>query len=91
MEAFVKKQGNSLSIVIPEDFKDRYHLRERMVFEIFAEKEEIILKPKKESMREQLAKEFNSINLDEFEKYKRETLSPFLNMPLQGMELLDEE
>ena len=91
MEAFVKKLGNSLSIVIPEDFKDRYHLRERMVFEIFMEKEEIILKPKTEPMRKKLAKEFNSINLDEFEEYKRETLSPFLKTPLQGMELLDEE
>ncbi len=38
-------------------------------------------------MREQLAKKFSSINLDEFEKYKRETLSPLLNMPSQGMEL----
>ena len=42
-------------------------------------------------MREQLLKEFNLINLDDFEKYKLEILSPFLNTSSQGLELLDEE
>jgi len=91
VEAIVTKIGNSLSIAIPDDFKDSYHLRGKMVFEISAEKEEIILKPKKKSMREKLAGKFNSINIDEFEKYKRNTLSTFLNMPSRGMEILDEE
>ncbi len=78
MEAIVKKIGNSFSIVVPDDFKVRYHFKERMVFEIFVENEKIILKPQKKIMREQLSKEFNLINLDDFEKYKLEILSPFL-------------
>ena len=45
----------------------------------------------KKKMREQLLKEFNLINLDDFEKYKLEILSPFLNTSSQGLELLDEE
>ena len=52
-----------------------------MVFEIFAEKERIILKPQEKTKRDKLADEFNSINLDNFEKYKQVTLSPFFNMP----------
>ncbi len=62
-----------------------------MVFEILAKKEEIILKPKKESLRDQLEQQFNAIDLNEFEQYKHEVLSPFLDMPSEGMELLDEE
>lgn len=91
MEAVVKKMGDLLSIVIPDGFKKRYGLREQMVFEIVAKNEEIILKPKKEFLRDQLANKFNSVDLKEFEQYKRETLSPFLDMPSEGMELLDEE
>ena len=91
MEAIVKKIGNSFSIVVPDDFKVLYHFKERMVFEIFVENEKIILKPQKKIMREQLSKEFNLINLDDFEKYKLEILSPFLNTSSQGLELLDEE
>ena len=91
MEAIVKKIGNSFNIVVPDDFKTCYNFKERMVFEIFVEKEKIILQPPKKTMREQLSKEFNLIDLDAFEKYKLEILSPFLNTSSQGLELLDEE
>jgi antitoxin component of MazEF toxin-antitoxin module len=91
MEAIIRKSGRGLIIVIPEDFNKIYHFKEHMVFEIFAEKERIILKPQEKTKREKLADEFNSINLNDFEKYNQEILAPFLNMPSKGMELLDEE
>lgn len=91
MEAIIRASGGGLTIIIPEDFKKKYHFKEHMVFEIFAEKEKIILKPQEKTKRDKLADEFNSINLDDFKKYKQETLAPFLNMPSKGMELIDEE
>ena len=49
MEAVVKKIGNSFSIIVPDAFKASYHFKERMVFEIFMEREKIILKPQKKN------------------------------------------
>ncbi len=91
MEAIIRESGAGVSIIIPEDFKKEYHFKKDMIFEIFAEKEKIILKPQEKTKRQKLMDEFNSISLDDFEKYKQETLAPFLNMPAEGMELLDEE
>ncbi|MEA2060172.1 MAG: AbrB/MazE/SpoVT family DNA-binding domain-containing protein [Thermodesulfobacteriota bacterium] len=91
MEAIIRESIDGLSIIIPKDFEKIYHLKEQMVFEILTEEEKIILKPQKKTKREKLADKFNSIDLDEFEKYKQETLTPFLNMSSKGMELLDEE
>lgn len=91
MEAVVLRSGNDISIKIPEAFSQKYHIDDKMIFDIFAEEETIVLKPHNKSMRLELAEKFKAIDLNEFETYKEETLSPLMNIQSVGMESFDED